>query len=97
MIGKIFTLWVFKKKTRTQYPQKSLVNLLYTWTEPLQDINQQNIIVEKTDISLTNDSLAPKQYPELQPSSPASRSFAGEKQKQREKLHQNLLLANIWK
>ena len=97
MISKILTLWVFKKKTRAQYPQKSLVNLLYTWTEPLQDINQQNIIVEKTDISLTNDSLAPKQYPELQPSSPASRSFAGEKQKQREKLHQNLLLANIWK
>ena len=42
-------------------PQKSLVNLLYTWTEPLQDINQQNIIFEKTDILLTNDSLAPKQ------------------------------------
>ena len=61
MISKIFTLWVFKKKTRAQYPQKSLVNLLYTWTEPLQDINQQNIIVEKTDILLTHDSLAPKQ------------------------------------
>ena len=85
MISKIFTLWVFKKKTRTQYPQKSLVNLLYTWTEPLQDINQQNIIFEKTDILLTNDSLVPK--PELQPSSPASRSLPGEKQKQREKLH----------
>ena len=87
MISKIFTLWVFKKKTRTQYPQKSLVNLLYTWTEPLQDINQQNIIFEKTDILLTNDSLVPKQQPELQPSSPASRSLPGEKQKQREKLH----------
>ena len=47
MIRKIFTLWVFKKKTRTQYPQKSLANLLYTWTEPLQDIHQQNIIFEK--------------------------------------------------
>ena len=59
---KIFTSWVVKKKTRTQYPQKSLVNLLYTWTELLQDINQQNIIFEKTDILLTNDSpLAPKQ------------------------------------
>ena len=58
---------------------KSLVNLLYTSTEPLQDINQQNITFEKTDILLTNDSLAP--------SSPAIRSLAGEKQKQREKLH----------
>ena len=44
-----------------QYPQKSRVNLLYTWTEQLQDINQQNIIFEKTDILLTSDSLAPKQ------------------------------------
>ena len=61
MISKIFTLWVFKKKTRAKYPQKSLVNLLYTWTEPRQDINQQNIIFEKADILLTNDSLAPKQ------------------------------------
>ena len=59
----------------------------YTWTEPLQDINQQNIIFEKTDILLTNDSLVPKQQPELQPSSPASRSLPGEEQKQREKLH----------
>ena len=25
LISKIFTLWVFKKKTRTQYAQKSLV------------------------------------------------------------------------
>ena len=47
MISKIFTLWVFKKKTRAKYPQKSLVNLLYTWTEPRQDINQQNIIFKK--------------------------------------------------
>ena len=29
---RIFTSWVVKRKTRTQYPQKSLVNLLYTWT-----------------------------------------------------------------
>ena len=43
------------------------------------------ILFEKTDILLTNDSLVPK--PELQPSSPASRSLPGEKQKQREKLH----------
>ena len=43
--------------------------------------------IQKTDILLTNDSLAPKQFSELQPSSPASGSLAGEKQKQREKLH----------
>ena len=65
MIGddtKIFTSPVFKKKTRKQYPQKSLVNLLYTWTESLQDmINQRNLIFEKTDILPTNDSLVPKQ------------------------------------
>ena len=61
MMSKIFTLWVFKKKTWAQYPQKPLVNLLYTWTEPLQDINQQNIIFENTDNLLTNDSLVPKQ------------------------------------
>ena len=47
MISKIFTLWVFKKKRQAQYPQKSLVNLLYTWTEPLQDINQQNTHIRK--------------------------------------------------
>ena len=37
-----------EENANTIYPQKSLVNLLYTWTEPLQDINQQNIIFEKT-------------------------------------------------
>ena len=31
------------------------------WTELLQDINQQNIIFEKTGILLTNNSPAPKQ------------------------------------
>ena len=62
MISEIFTLWVFKKKTwAVQYPQKSLVKLLYTWTKPLQELNQQNIIFQKTGILLTNDSLAPKQ------------------------------------
>ena len=31
------------------------------YLEPLQNINQQNIILQKKGILLTNDSLAPKQ------------------------------------
>ena len=52
---KIYISLVFKKKTRTQYPQKSLVKLLYTWTEPLQDmINQPNIILKKKNRYFTD-------------------------------------------
>ena len=31
----------------SEIPCKPVSNLLYTWTEPLQDIHQQNIIFEK--------------------------------------------------
>ena len=52
----------FQEENADTIPSEILVNLLYTWTEPLQDIHQQDIIFEKkTDILLTNDSLAPKQ------------------------------------
>ena len=38
----------FQEENADKIPAEILVNLLYTWTEPLQDINQQNIIFEKT-------------------------------------------------
>ena len=78
MISKIFTLWVFKKKTQTQYPQQSLVNLSVTCCIPgrnrFRTYTNRTSYSKKTDILLTNDSLVPKQKPELPPSSLASRS-----------------------
>ena len=36
----------FQEENADTIPSEILVNLLYTWTEPPQDIHQQNIIFE---------------------------------------------------